>query len=80
MNLDGGLAMTELAEPLRFGTATVAVVGLGYVGLSLAVALGRAGFRVRGIPMCCKSTSVMSSDVRNALRHLRQSRSNVVTL
>jgi UDP-N-acetyl-D-glucosamine dehydrogenase len=38
-----------LRERLSTGTAEIAVVGLGYVGLSLAVALGRAGFRVRGI-------------------------------
>jgi UDP-N-acetyl-D-glucosamine dehydrogenase len=31
--------------------ATVAVVGMGYVGLSLAVELARAGFRVHGIDL-----------------------------
>ncbi|MBI3857531.1 MAG: UDP-N-acetyl-D-glucosamine dehydrogenase, partial [Planctomycetes bacterium] len=38
-----------LHEKLRSRTAEVAVVGLGYVGLTLAVALARAGFTVRGI-------------------------------
>jgi UDP-N-acetyl-D-glucosamine dehydrogenase len=40
---------TSLRGRLTAGTASVVVVGLGYVGLSLAVALGRAGFRVTGI-------------------------------
>jgi UDP-N-acetyl-D-glucosamine dehydrogenase len=38
-----------LREKLCAGTAEIAVVGLGYVGLPLAVTLGRAGFRVHGI-------------------------------
>jgi len=38
-----------LNDKLRAGTARVVVVGLGYVGLSLAAALGRAGFTVHGI-------------------------------
>ncbi len=38
-----------LADKLETADAHVLVVGLGYVGLSLAVALGRAGFRVTGV-------------------------------
>ena len=38
-----------LAEKIRGRTACVGVVGLGYVGLPLAVELGKAGFRVIGI-------------------------------
>jgi len=38
-----------LRDKLRGGTAEIAVVGLGYVGLPLAVLLGHAGFRVHGI-------------------------------
>jgi UDP-N-acetyl-D-glucosamine dehydrogenase len=34
---------------LQSRTATISVIGLGYVGLSLAVALGKAGFKVVGI-------------------------------
>jgi UDP-N-acetyl-D-glucosamine dehydrogenase len=40
---------TELADRLRSRTATVAVLGLGYVGLPLAVAFAQAGFSVRAI-------------------------------
>ncbi len=39
----------ELAEKIRARTARVGVVGLGYVGLPLAVEFAKAGFRVTGI-------------------------------
>ena len=42
-------AGSALREKLRARTGEIAVVGLGYVGLPLAVTLGRAGFRVHGI-------------------------------
>ncbi len=38
-----------LGEKIRGKTATAAVIGLGYVGLPLAVELARAGFRVTGL-------------------------------
>jgi UDP-N-acetyl-D-glucosamine dehydrogenase len=45
-----GSAMGDtLAERIERRTAEVGVVGLGYVGLPLAVALAEAGFRVTGI-------------------------------
>ncbi|MBI4323043.1 MAG: nucleotide sugar dehydrogenase [Candidatus Omnitrophica bacterium] len=40
--------LTELAERLRTKQARVGVIGLGYVGLPLAVEFGEAGFSVRG--------------------------------
>src|SRR5215831_10784073 len=46
---------TEIADALRSKlegrTAEVGVVGLGYVGLPLAVELARAGFRTTGIDL-----------------------------
>src|SRR5438105_651311 len=39
----------ELENRLRSRAATVAVLGLGYVGLPLAVAFAHAGFSVRAI-------------------------------
>src|SRR5438105_12764593 len=39
----------DLESRLRLRTAKVAVLGLGYVGLPLAVAFARAGFTVRAI-------------------------------
>jgi nucleotide sugar dehydrogenase len=41
--------LAELATALEQRTATVAVVGLGYVGLPLVLAAAEAGFRVIGI-------------------------------
>jgi len=46
----GGNAVAEaLAEKIRAKTARVGVVGLGYVGLRLAVEFAKAGFHVTGI-------------------------------
>src|SRR4029434_3988200 len=39
----------ELKRKIAERTARVHVIGLGYVGLSLAVELAKAGFTVRGI-------------------------------
>ena len=44
-----GAAAEQLEERLRTRTARVAVIGLGYVGLPLAVEFARAGFAVLGI-------------------------------
>lgn len=47
-------------------TATTAVIGLGYVGLPLAVEFGRAGFRVVGIdtdPAKCERINRGKSDI-----------------
>ncbi|MBK9165857.1 MAG: nucleotide sugar dehydrogenase [Bryobacterales bacterium] len=41
----------ELDEKIRSRTARVGVVGLGYVGLPLAVEFARAGFKVTGIDL-----------------------------
>ena len=41
--------LEELAELIESRRAEIGVVGLGYVGLPLAVAFARAGFRVTGI-------------------------------
>src|SRR3979411_2761515 len=46
------LATAEiLAEKIRTRTARVGVVGLGYVGLPLAVEFAKAGFAVTGIDL-----------------------------
>lgn len=42
-------AAAELSEKIRNKTARAGVIGLGYVGLPLAVELGRAGFAVTGL-------------------------------
>ncbi len=70
----------RLRERLRSGAADVAVVGLGYVGLSLAVALGRVGLTVHGIDVDLEKVSAVNrgdsyiGDVANSdLRRLVES-------
>lgn len=43
------LALEELSGRIDTGTATVAVIGLGYVGLPLAMACARKGYSVIGL-------------------------------
>ena len=45
-----------LEEKIRARTARVGIVGLGYVGLPLAVEFGRAGFSVTGIDVSADKT------------------------
>jgi len=40
---------TQLNEKIAIRTAQVAIIGLGYVGLPLAVAFAKAGFTTVGI-------------------------------
>ena len=47
--VESGIIATELSEKIRARAASTCVVGLGYVGLPLAVELGRAGYQVTGI-------------------------------
>jgi len=64
-----------LRRKLVSGAADVVVVGLGYVGLSLAVALGRAGFTVRGVDVDLERVNLVNggrsylSDVSSADLH-----------
>ncbi len=44
-----GIIAAELSEKIRTHAANTCVVGLGYVGLPLAVELGQAGYSVTGI-------------------------------
>jgi UDP-N-acetyl-D-glucosamine dehydrogenase len=44
-------AARALAEKIEEGTATIGVVGLGYVGLPLAVEYAKKGFAVQGIDL-----------------------------
>ena len=40
---------TDLIKRLKDKSATIAILGLGYVGLPLAVVFGEAGFNVTGV-------------------------------
>ena len=50
-----------LAEKIRTGTARVGVVGLGYVGLPLAVEYAQAGFHVTGIDLSAKKCDMVNA-------------------
>ncbi|MEX2222018.1 MAG: nucleotide sugar dehydrogenase [Candidatus Rokuibacteriota bacterium] len=49
-----------LCDKLEARTARVAVIGLGYVGLSLAVELARSGMAVRGIDLDLERVSLLN--------------------
>src|SRR3954470_21179514 len=61
-----------LAEKIRNRTARVGVVGLGYVGLPLAVEFAKAGFQVTGIDVMEDKTQRVNAgesyvgDIRSA--------------
>jgi len=54
-------AQDELTGKLRSKEARVAVLGLGYVGLPLAVLFGRAGFRVTGIDPSAEKVAALNA-------------------
>jgi len=45
---EGGVILLQLEEKIRNKSATIGIVGIGYVGLPLAVAFAMAGFKVLG--------------------------------
>jgi UDP-N-acetyl-D-glucosamine dehydrogenase len=49
-----------LLEKLETHSARISIVGLGYVGLSLAVEMARAGFSVRGIDLDLERVSCLN--------------------
>jgi UDP-N-acetyl-D-glucosamine dehydrogenase len=51
---------TTLHDKLETGTARISVIGLGYVGLSLAVELAKAGLTVRGVDLDLERVSLLN--------------------
>jgi len=45
---EGEVTLLRLEEKIRDKSATIGIVGIGYVGLPLAVAFAMAGFKVLG--------------------------------
>ena len=50
----------ELASKIANRTARVGIVGLGYVGLPLAVEFGKAGFSVTGIDVDLRKATMLN--------------------
>jgi UDP-N-acetyl-D-glucosamine dehydrogenase len=58
-----GALGSRLEERLKSRAATVGVVGLGYVGLPLAVAFAQAGFRVIGVDADPARTTLLAGGI-----------------
>src|ERR1700733_4358757 len=58
-----GTTAALLAEKITSRRARVGVVGLGYVGLPLAVEYAKAGFEVTGIDLNQEKTDLVNSGV-----------------
>jgi UDP-N-acetyl-D-glucosamine dehydrogenase len=54
---------TTLIEKLQNKTAKIAILGLGYVGLPLAVVFGEAGFKVTGIDPDARKVDALNKGV-----------------
>jgi len=50
----------SLLERIENRTATIGIVGLGYVGLPLAVVFSEAGFRVKGIDVDAHKVAMLN--------------------
>jgi UDP-N-acetyl-D-glucosamine dehydrogenase len=65
---------TGLEEKIRDRSATIGVVGMGYVGLSLAVELANAGFQVCGID----SNQTIVQSIRAGFSHILDVRDDIL--
>ena len=73
MSCDNSVRMTTLpeittiasllAEKITSRRAKVGIVGLGYVGLPLAVEFAKAGFEVTGIDLVQQKTDLVNSGI-----------------
>jgi UDP-N-acetyl-D-glucosamine dehydrogenase len=70
MQTRSGTAAEILEEKIRTHAARVGIVGLGYVGLPLAVEFAKAGFDVTGIDVEAEKVAKLSGS-RAATRHLK---------
>ena len=58
---DSEKASIELRKKIEGRSAQVSVIGLGYVGLPLAVELGKAGFEVTGVETSSDKVSLIEA-------------------
>jgi UDP-N-acetyl-D-glucosamine dehydrogenase len=55
------IPLTTLQEAIEQKTAKIAIIGLGYVGLPLAVEFGKAGFGVTGIDISPRKVKLINT-------------------
>lgn len=55
------IPLTTLQEAIEHKTAKIAIIGLGYVGLPLAVEFGKAGFEVTGIDISPRKVKLINT-------------------
>lgn len=63
----GGKVMLKLSEEILNRKVNVAIIGLGYVGLPLGVAMARAGFQVIGIDYNEKCVEMINNGISRIL-------------
>jgi len=61
MNAIDAIGVTDLTEKFHTRKACVAVIGLGYVGLPLAIAFAETGFRVVGIDLNMERVATLNA-------------------
>ncbi len=67
----GQMSHAELQSRVDSATATIGIIGLGYVGLPLASALHAGGFRIVGFDVDASKIEALAAG-RNYLKHLGQ--------
>src|SRR5262245_17512848 len=63
------LSVSELESLYRDKKAVVGIVGLGYVGMPLAIAAWTSGFRVVGFDIDCEKVDLINSG-KSYLKHI----------
>jgi len=76
---EGEVTLLRLEEKIRDKTATIGIVGLGYVGLPLAVAFAMAGFKVLGFDTQQKRANLVNQGKSYIVDVSGDSLSSVVT-
>jgi len=65
---EGNASNAGLLESIQNRSAVVGIIGLGYVGLPLAIQFGKQGFKVIGFDL----------DTRNATRGIDEGRDKIM--
>src|SRR5215470_14088575 len=61
MDKNASMYKQQLLERLENRTAKIGIIGLGYVGLPLAVAFAEAGFTVTGLDLSAEKVNLLNN-------------------